>query len=77
MKNPNLLQNTWEGRTMALGPIDLGPEESSTKKVVYKENKFYYIVVTLAASECCDASPCIKLEVGGEFWKKVRNAHDT
>ena len=59
---------------MALGPIDLGPEARSTKKEVYKENKCYYIVVTLATSECCDASPYINLEEGGGFWKKVRNS---
>ena len=41
---------------MALGPIDLDPEARSTKKAVYKEKKCYYIVVTLAARECCDAS---------------------
>ena len=58
---------------MALGPIELGPEARETKKAVYKENQCYYIVVTLATSECCDASPCIKLEEGEGFWKKVIN----
>ena len=62
---------------MALGPIGLVLEARATKKAVYKEKPCYYIVVTLAASECCDASPCIKLEEGGGFWKKVRNAHNT
>ena len=57
---------------MALVPIDLGPEARETKKVIYKEKQCYYIVVTLAASECCDSSPCIKTEEDGGIWKKVR-----